>query len=171
MDCCTCSEPVQGGINAYSYVSNDPVSGIDPTGLDTIGLGVQINGQIFGAMSGSFSVTLSWGSGGVRLGYMASGSPLTTASTGMGASVAAVGTYSTADCPEQLSGWGGTFGGSVAAGPAIGGNVSNVNAGAPQAYSGFLGWGAVVNPFYAGAPFEVHAGASYTAAGSVRVWL
>ena len=166
------SDPIglQGGLNTYSYTGNNPVSGIDPTGLDTIGLGLQVNGQVFGALSGSLSVTVSWGGSGIRLGYLASGSPMTMASTAMGGSVGVVGTYSKADCPEQLSGWGGTFGGSFAAGPAIGVNVSNVNAQAPQAYSGFLGWGVVTNPFYAGAPFEVHAGASYTTAGSVRVW-
>lgn len=158
-----------GGINTYAYVSGNPISFVDPMGLDTVALGVQFSSNVFISFSVSLQGSLSWGSSGLRLGAVASVSPFTGASTGVGAAAGLLGTYSKADCPEAFKGWSGTFGASGGVGVVAGADIGNVGYGAPQTYNGFLGVGLKVSPEFAGLPAEAHSSATWTWAGSVGV--
>jgi len=70
----------------------------------------------------SLQIALSWNKNALtdlsqwRIGFISSGVPGTVVSTGIGGSVGALFTYSSANCVEQLKGWSGNFGGSAGVG-------------------------------------------------------
>src|SRR5205807_3458653 len=114
-----------GDYNLYRYCHNDPVNKSDPTGLDTFALGIGVNGAFGLDFRGSFQIAVQTAPSGTSIGYIASIQPLSGVSTGIGAAISAVGTYSKATLGE-IGGMTGNFGGSAALGPSVGYDVGNV---------------------------------------------
>jgi RHS repeat-associated protein len=110
----TAKDPIlfRGGTtNLYEYVNGDPVNRIDPLGLDTTGIGVEISGGL--GFGGSFGASLVGDDceGGLAFTFGFG------AGLGFGAGVNSQ--WTNADTIQNLGGWGGAFGG----GSVIGGEV------------------------------------------------
>jgi hypothetical protein len=163
------------GRGVYAYADENPISNTDPLGLTTLAFGVQLSGNFVAMEDYSFQIALSWNKESLldlsqwRLGFIGSAIPLTGVSTGIGASVGGLFTYSSANCVEQLNGWSGNFGGSAGVGLVGGFDVGNVSPGSPKTYNFFGGVGVEVSPEFAALPFEGHAAAAYTAAHSLSI--
>jgi RHS repeat-associated protein len=138
----------------------------------TAALGVAFNSSAIVRGDVSLQVSLSWKKGSLselsqwRIGGIFSVVPATGASTGVGAAVGVLGTYSPANSPEKFRGWSGNAGGSGGVGLVYGGDVSNISPGSPRAYNGFLGVGLKDSPELGLAPVEAHTGVGWTAAKS-----
>ncbi len=154
--------------NLYRYCHNDPVNHMDPMGLDTLALGIGVNGAFGLDIRASLQFAIQTGPNGLSLGYIGSIQPLTGVSTGVGGALSAVGTYSKASLSE-VNGMTGNFGGSVALGPSVGYDVGNVGStkadGTPANVTHNVSIGVGLKPSALVAPAEVHAGATFTKAG------
>ena len=73
-----------GGTNVYSYVGNNPFSGIDPLGLWTFQLGITLNFQLSGIGSVSFAAGVAIDGSGNIAGYSSVGPGLAVGAKGSG---------------------------------------------------------------------------------------
>lgn len=165
-----------GSYSTYAYVRGNPISYRDPLGLGTIAIGGagSANFIVYGSIS--LQLSLSWNSAALsdllqwRIGGIFSIVPGTGVSSGIGGAGGVLATYSSANCPESFRGWSGTFGGSAGIGVVGGFDVGNVNNGLnPTTKNFFLGAGLETSPEFFSLPFEGHAAAGWTAAGSFRL--
>jgi RHS repeat-associated protein len=159
----------QGGINLHQFVGNNPVNGIDPIGLWTLGFGFQGNFSIF--LAGVENIGLyvghnpdqSWHSGW-------SVGVLNTGGLGAGALAMGAGAFvqkTSAKCVSNLKGFGIDLGASVGPRPfepiAVGGDflAGFENAGHGYATIPYTGWQGNLQ-ISDGAPLEIHGLATWT---------
>jgi RHS repeat-associated protein len=145
-----------GETSLYVYVGGDPINSLDPTGLVTLGLGIQLQAGAGGTVSVSF-MFLKDDAGNRAFGISVGGGGM------FGSGVCGVfqGQWANAASVFDLAGWGAAAGGSVDLAP-IPGAVAAVEGVFGSGYEGVsLGAG----PGVAGpvpAPVELHGEATYT---------
>lgn len=126
-----------GDTNFYRYVGNNPLNSVDPSGLDTCGVGFSISATLFSHTLG-VGVQYVWDdNGGAGLagtiGYGPGGS------VGLSASGVAGVSYTNANSINDLSGVGGSSGASAFSGFGAQNEVNYGNG--YQGYTSSLGYG------------------------------
>ncbi|MBI5762228.1 MAG: hypothetical protein HZA51_01750 [Planctomycetes bacterium] len=116
---------IRGGLNTYGYCHSLPTRSVDPSGLTTIGIGIDLD-VIGPGFAGSAGIGLHIGHDSNSPWYRGwSGDVLVSGGAGVGggagAGASAVGTYTNADCVSQLTGKG--WCGGIGAGPIYVGGV------------------------------------------------